>query len=102
MEALLQRRVAAADHHQLVGPLVEGPVAGGAEVDPGPDEAVLAGDVEPAVRRAGGHDHGVGGEYLPGRQRGGEVVAVRGDPRDRPGPPKPAAAAAGAGPATPC
>ncbi len=64
VQALLQGGVAAADHHDLVGPLVEGPVTRGAEVDPCADELVLAGDVEAAVGRPRGHDHGVRGELL--------------------------------------
>ena len=83
VQALLQGRVAAADHHHLVGPLVEGPVAGRAEVDAGADEVVLAGHVKAPVRRAGGHDHGVGGELLARRQRGDQVIVVVLDGGDR-------------------
>src|SRR5580700_10204438 len=76
VQTLLEGRVATADHQYLVGPLVEGPVTGGAEVDAGADEFLLAGDVETAVRRAGGHDHRVGGELLTGGQRGDHVVVI--------------------------
>src|SRR6185437_8206913 len=48
VQALLQGRVAAADHDDLLGSLVEGPVAGRAEVNA--DEIFLAGHAEALVR----------------------------------------------------
>ena len=83
VQALLQGGVAAADHHDLVGPLVEGPVAGRAEVDAGADEVLLAGHVKALVRRAGSDDHGVGGELLARRQRSDQVIVIAFDAGDR-------------------
>jgi hypothetical protein len=39
--------------------------------------------VEALVRRAGGHDHGVGGELLAGGQRGNQVIVLAHDGGDR-------------------
>ena len=50
-DALFAGRVAAADDQHVLA-AVEGAVAGGAEVDAGADEVLLAGDAEPAVGRA--------------------------------------------------
>ncbi len=81
VQPLLEGGVAAADDDDLLGPLVEGPVTRGAEVDAGADQVVLAGDVEAPVGRTGGHDHGVGREDLAGREGGHQVVAVGLRPR---------------------
>jgi hypothetical protein len=64
VQPLLEGRVAAADHDDLLGSFVERPVARRAEVNA--DEVFLTGHAEAPVRRPGGHDHGVGGELLPG------------------------------------
>ena len=51
-QALLEPAVAAAEHHEPARPLVEGPVARRAEVDPGADQVVLTGSARPPVGRS--------------------------------------------------
>ena len=46
VQSLLEGRIAAADDDDLVGPLVKRSVTGGAKVDAGPDEIILAGDIQ--------------------------------------------------------
>ncbi len=65
-QRLLQRRVAAADHQQLVGAPVERTVAGGAEVHARADQVVLARYPQPPVLRAGRDQHRAAGDLLTG------------------------------------
>ena len=85
-QPLLEAGVAAADHHDLVGPSVEGTVARRAEMDAGPDQILLAGRLGAPVRRPRRDEHGAGVVMLAGRGLHVElVVALVGDARDRHG-----------------
>ncbi len=80
-EAFLKSGVPAADDDELLRAAVEGSIAGGAEVDAGPDELLLAGYAEPLVRRSGGDDRCPGAVLLAAGSLGGHVVSwLRGNP----------------------
>ena len=58
-QPLLEAAVAPAHHHNLL-PLVKGSVAGGAKVDPSPDEVLFSGHPQSPIGGPSGHDYSFG------------------------------------------
>ena len=75
-QPLLETAVAAAEHDELVGALVERAVAGRAEVDAGADQVVLAGRAGPPVGRAGRDERGARVVVVAGRGLDVDLLAV--------------------------
>ena len=74
-QALLEPGVARAQDHELGRALVEGTVAGGAEVHAGADEVILARGTCAAVGRARGYQRRAGRDLLARRERDDRATA---------------------------